>query len=157
MIYKLLTLCIIIFLAANQLFYNSSGLDSSISKQLVYLLHLLARQGRTVVITMHQPSAALLRMVDRLYAIAAGQCAYMGTVANLLPFLDHIDLPCPKFNNPVDYRKLKMTKKALYLDAVAICQTYSSTSFQTKIVKHRFFRLKNRGCDWTNGLASRGS
>ncbi|KAI8422627.1 hypothetical protein MSG28_006408 [Choristoneura fumiferana] len=81
----------------------TSGLDSSISKQLVYLLHLLARQGRTVVITMHQPSAALLCMVDRLYAIAAGQCAYMGSVPNLLPFLDHIDLTCPKFNNPVDY------------------------------------------------------
>ncbi|CAG4974073.1 unnamed protein product [Parnassius apollo] len=81
----------------------TSGLDSSISKQLVYLLHLLARQGRTVVVTMHQPSAALLTMVDRLYAIVAGQCAYMGSVPLLLPYLEQMDLRCPPYHNPVDF------------------------------------------------------
>ncbi|CAH2076722.1 unnamed protein product, partial [Iphiclides podalirius] len=81
----------------------TSGLDSSISKQLVYLLHLLARQGRTVVVTMHQPSAALLDMVDRLYAIVAGRCAYMGTVPLLLPYLEQMALRCPPYHNPVDF------------------------------------------------------
>ncbi|XP_068632388.1 ATP-binding cassette sub-family G member 1-like [Battus philenor] len=81
----------------------TSGLDSSISKQLVYLLHLLARQGRTVVVTMHQPSAALLDMVDRLYAIVAGKCAYMGSVPLLLPYLEQMNLTCPPYHNPVDF------------------------------------------------------
>ncbi|XP_050347011.1 ATP-binding cassette sub-family G member 1-like [Nymphalis io] len=81
----------------------TSGLDSSISKQLMYLLHLLARQGRTVVITMHQPSAMLLYMVDRLYAVAAGRCAYMGSVQRLLPYLNTMNLICPPYHNPVDF------------------------------------------------------
>ncbi|XP_013180956.1 PREDICTED: ATP-binding cassette sub-family G member 1-like [Papilio xuthus] len=81
----------------------TSGLDSSISKQLVYLLHLLARQGRTVVVSMHQPSAALLDMVDRVYAIVAGRCAYMGSVPLLLPYLQRMNLTCPPYHNPVDF------------------------------------------------------
>ncbi|CAH0581419.1 unnamed protein product [Chrysodeixis includens] len=81
----------------------TSGLDSSISKQIVYLLHLLARQGRTVVVTMHQPSAGLLYMVDRIYAVAAGRCAYVGSVTQLLPYLERMNLMCPPYHNPVDF------------------------------------------------------
>ncbi|CAH0714524.1 unnamed protein product, partial [Brenthis ino] len=81
----------------------TSGLDCSISKQLVYLLHLLSRQGRTVIISMHQPSAILLHMVDRLYAVVAGRCAYMGSVSRLLPYLKQMNLICPPYHNPVDF------------------------------------------------------
>lgn len=81
----------------------TSGLDISISKQIVYLLHLLARQGRTVIVTMHQPSAALLRMVDKLYVIANGRCAYMGSMVQLLPCLERMGLTCPAYHNPVDF------------------------------------------------------
>ncbi|XP_047995307.1 ATP-binding cassette subfamily G member 4-like isoform X2 [Leguminivora glycinivorella] len=85
----------------------TSGLDSSTSKQMVYMLQLLAHQGRTVVVTMHQPSAALLQMVDRLYAVVAGQCAYMGSVDNLIPFFENLNLNCPQFHNPVDFQIFK--------------------------------------------------
>ncbi|XP_075974022.1 ATP-binding cassette subfamily G member 4-like [Anticarsia gemmatalis] len=81
----------------------TSGMDSSISKQIVYLLHLLARQGRTVVVTMHQPSATLLQMVDRLYAVVGGRCAYVGSVPQLLPYLEQMGLMCPPYHNPVDF------------------------------------------------------
>ncbi|XP_028177899.1 ATP-binding cassette sub-family G member 1-like [Ostrinia furnacalis] len=81
----------------------TSGLDSSISKQLVFLLHLLARQGRTVVVSMHQPSATLLQMVDRLYAVVAGRCAYTGSVPALLPYLEQMNLICPPYHNCVDF------------------------------------------------------
>ncbi|XP_041988134.1 ATP-binding cassette sub-family G member 4-like [Aricia agestis] len=81
----------------------TSGLDSSTAKQIMYLLHLLARQGRTVVISIHQPSAALLSLVDRLYGIAAGKCAYIGSVRLLRPFLEQFDLVCPLTHDPVDF------------------------------------------------------
>ncbi|XP_052756061.1 ATP-binding cassette subfamily G member 4-like isoform X2 [Galleria mellonella] len=81
----------------------TSGLDISISKQMLYLLHLLARQGRTVVITMHQPSATLLRMVDRLYTVVGGRCAYTGSVDCLIPYLKQMNLICPPYHNPVDF------------------------------------------------------
>ncbi|XP_012548721.2 ATP-binding cassette subfamily G member 4 [Bombyx mori] len=84
----------------------TSGLDISVAKKLVNLLHLLARQGRTMVITMHQPSLSLLQMVDRLYAVVAGKCAYMGSVPLLLPYLNQLNLPdlrCLSYHDPVEY------------------------------------------------------
>lgn len=52
---------------------------------------------------MHQPSAALLHMVDRLYAVVGGRCAYVGSVPQLLPYLEQMDLMCPPYHNPVDF------------------------------------------------------
>ncbi|CAH0406882.1 unnamed protein product [Chilo suppressalis] len=81
----------------------TSGLDSSMCKQLVFLFHQLARQGRTVVVSMHQPSAALLQMVDKLYVVVAGSCAYTGSIPGLLPYLQQMNLMCPPYHNPVDF------------------------------------------------------
>ncbi|XP_053613075.1 ATP-binding cassette sub-family G member 4-like [Plodia interpunctella] len=81
----------------------TSGVDSSVTKKIIELLHQLARQGRTVVITMHQPSATLLPLIDRLYALVGGNCAYIGSVDSLLPFLKRIDRPCQPYHNPVEH------------------------------------------------------
>lgn len=81
----------------------TSGLDSSMAKTIVHILHLLARQGRTVVATMHQPSANLLPMIDKLYVMVDGQCAYVGSVPQLIPCLESMDLTCPPYHNPVDF------------------------------------------------------
>ncbi|XP_060803816.1 ATP-binding cassette sub-family G member 4 [Amyelois transitella] len=81
----------------------TSGVDSLVTKKIMELLHQLARQGRTVVITMHQPSATLLPLIDRLYAMVGGNCAYIGSVHSLLPFLRKIDKPCQPYHNPVEH------------------------------------------------------
>ncbi|KOB66964.1 Minichromosome maintenance 3 [Operophtera brumata] len=83
----------------------TSGLDCSMSKQMVRLLHELARQGRTVVVTIHQPSATLLQKVDRLYAMVGGKCAFMGSVPLLRPYLEQMHWTCPPYHNPVDFCK----------------------------------------------------
>lgn len=81
----------------------TSGLDSLSSKQMVALLRELAREGRTVVCTIHQPSATLMEMFDHLYAVADGRCVYQGAVKGLLPFLEGNGLRCPPYHNPADY------------------------------------------------------
>lgn len=81
----------------------TSGLDSSASKQMVALLRELAREGRTVICTIHQPSATLMEMFDHLYAVADGRCVYQGAVKGLLPFLEENGLRCPPYHNPADY------------------------------------------------------
>ncbi|KAK3927918.1 ATP-binding cassette sub-family G member 4 [Frankliniella fusca] len=81
----------------------TSGLDSSTTKQCVGVLRRLARQGRTVVCTIHQPSATVFEMLDQLYLVVGGRCAYSGHTANLLPYLAGLGLRCPPYHNPADY------------------------------------------------------
>ncbi|XP_065356934.1 ATP-binding cassette sub-family G member 1 [Calliphora vicina] len=81
----------------------TSGLDSSTSNQLISLLKKLALEGRTVICTIHQPSALTFEMFDHLYAIAAGSCIYSGGTQNLVPFLADVGLQCPESYNPADY------------------------------------------------------
>ncbi|GLV37364.1 uncharacterized protein CBL_10669 [Carabus blaptoides fortunei] len=81
----------------------TTGLDSSSCLQCVRLLRELAKQGRTIVCTIHQPSASLFQMFDMVYVLAEGRCLYQGTTNSLVEFLRNINLPCPQYHNPADY------------------------------------------------------
>lgn len=83
----------------------TSGLDSLTSKQCVMLLKQIASTGRTVICTIHQPSAMIFEMFDHLYAVSGGYCIYQGSVKGLLPYLEENNLKCPPYHNPADYCK----------------------------------------------------
>ncbi|XP_049525509.1 ATP-binding cassette sub-family G member 4 isoform X2 [Dermacentor silvarum] len=81
----------------------TSGLDSSSALRCVRVLKSLAASGRTVVCSIHNPSARLFSHFDNLYTLSRGRCIYSGLVEQLLPFLESQGIHCPAFNSPSDF------------------------------------------------------
>lgn len=81
----------------------TSGLDEVTAAQCIRLLKNLAKQGKTVVCTIHQPSAATFSLFDQVFVLARGQCVYQGGPNVLVPFLAHINMNCPTHYSPSDY------------------------------------------------------
>ncbi|CAB3223271.1 unnamed protein product [Arctia plantaginis] len=81
----------------------TTGLDSSASASLITLLNNLARGGRTLVATIHQPSALLFEKIDTVYCLEEGRTLYSGPRASLIPALASAGLTCPPYHNPADF------------------------------------------------------
>ncbi|XP_034480654.1 ATP-binding cassette sub-family G member 1 [Drosophila innubila] len=81
----------------------TSGLDEVTAAQCIRLLKELAREGRTIVCTIHQPSATIYNCFDSIYVLAKGQCVYQGSPEATIPFLRLAQLDCPRHYSPSDY------------------------------------------------------
>lgn len=84
----------------------TSGLDSTATLEVLRVLKTLADQGKTIVMTIHQPRVEAYRMVDNLLLLAeGGKLAWYGP-ADPGPaehFAERSKLPKPEHGNPADY------------------------------------------------------
>ncbi|CCW71248.1 unnamed protein product [Phytomonas sp. Hart1] len=81
----------------------TSALDSVTSAKIIQQLRELARLGRTVIYTIHQPTAEVLSYFDDLMLLTGGRCAYHGTMADSLGYFESIGFKCPKQYTAGDY------------------------------------------------------
>jgi len=87
------------------------------------MLRALAKGGRNIVCTIHQPSASVFEMFDHVIVLGSGKCVYQGATTNVIKFLSYIGLDCPKYHNIADFSKIKKCFKGhgiLRLDAGCI-------------------------------------
>ncbi|KAH8409392.1 hypothetical protein KR222_002321 [Zaprionus bogoriensis] len=81
----------------------TTGLDDLSGSQCIALLKMLASEGRTVICSIHTPSAKIFEMIDKVYVLAEGQCIYQGSGINIVPYMRHFGLSCPFTYNPADF------------------------------------------------------
>lgn len=82
----------------------TSGLDSTTAQRIVATLRWLARGGRTVVTTIHQPSSRLYRMFDKVVVLSEGCPIYSGHSNQVMDYFGSIGYtPGFDFMNPADF------------------------------------------------------
>ncbi|XP_012282136.1 protein white [Orussus abietinus] len=81
----------------------TSGLDSFMAHQVVTVLKTLTARGKTIIVTLHQPSSELFALFDRILLMAEGRIAFMGTSEQACTFFKSLGAACPSNYNPADY------------------------------------------------------
>ena len=72
----------------------------------------LAKHGRTVVLTIHQPSSNIFGLFDKLLLLSRGRVAYFGEAQKAVPYFENIGHPCPIGYNPADFLMDVITENA---------------------------------------------
>jgi len=68
----------------------TSGLSAVDTKMVMELLRKLADEGRTIIITIHQPSLDVYKLMDNVIILSYGKLAYYGpTYPNSIQFFNH--------------------------------------------------------------------
>uniref|UniRef100_A0AAV1TAD2 ABC transporter domain-containing protein n=1 Tax=Peronospora matthiolae TaxID=2874970 RepID=A0AAV1TAD2_9STRA len=99
----------------------TSGLDSFMAETVTMQLQQIARGGRTVIATIHQPSSEVFALFDRLYLLSEGSCVFHGKAVDSVDYFASLGYACPSLMNPTDYfmKQLVVMDKATDLGSVA--------------------------------------
>jgi len=80
----------------------TSGLDSYTARYLVSNLRDLARRGKIVLLTIHQPSSDIFTMLDNVGIMSRGELVYYGQGIQMVDYFSTLGFPCDKYTNPLD-------------------------------------------------------
>ncbi|PPD83615.1 hypothetical protein GOBAR_DD19444 [Gossypium barbadense] len=102
------SICIEILTRPKLLFLDepTSGLDSAASYYVMSRIASLNQKdniGRTIIASIHQPSAEVFQLFTNLYLLSAGKTVYFGSVSAAKEFFALNGFPCPSFQNPSDH------------------------------------------------------
>ncbi|KAH0926767.1 hypothetical protein HID58_019023 [Brassica napus] len=81
----------------------TSGLDSASAFFVIQTLRNIARDGRTVISSIHQPSSEVFALFDDLFLLSSGESVYFGEAKSAVEFFAESGFPCPKKRNPSDH------------------------------------------------------
>ncbi|XP_009611614.1 ABC transporter G family member 1-like isoform X1 [Nicotiana tomentosiformis] len=99
-----LSICMEILTRPKLLFLDepTSGLDSAAS---YYVMSGISRQkeGRTIIASIHQPSAEVFNLFHSLCLLSSGRIVYFGPASAAIQFFARNGFPCPTLQNPSDH------------------------------------------------------
>ncbi|XP_041641714.1 broad substrate specificity ATP-binding cassette transporter ABCG2d [Cheilinus undulatus] len=81
----------------------TTGLDASTANSVLLLLKRMANNGRTIIMSIHQPRYSIYRLFDTLTLLVSGKMVYHGPAPNALDYFSNIGFPCEPHNNPADF------------------------------------------------------
>ncbi|KAJ0714396.1 putative ABC-type xenobiotic transporter [Helianthus annuus] len=81
----------------------TSGLDSASAFFVAHALKSVARDGRTVISSIHQPSSEVFALFDDLFLLSGGETVYFGETKEAIEFFAESGFPCPMKRNPSDH------------------------------------------------------
>ncbi|CAH8382277.1 unnamed protein product [Eruca vesicaria subsp. sativa] len=81
----------------------TSGLDSTNAFMVVQVLKRIARSGSMVIMSIHQPSARILDLLDRLIILSRGKSVFNGSPTSLPQFLSDFGHPVSEKENITEF------------------------------------------------------
>ncbi|NXU88387.1 ABCG2 protein, partial [Xiphorhynchus elegans] len=81
----------------------TTGLDASTANAVLLLLKRMAKQGKTIIFSIHQPRYSIFRLFDNLTLLAAGRVLYHGPAQHAIGYFQSIGYQCEPYNNPADF------------------------------------------------------
>nr|GEW95421.1 ABC transporter G family member 15-like [Tanacetum cinerariifolium] len=81
----------------------TSGLDSASAFFVAQSLKSVARDGRTVISSIHQPSSEVFALFDDLFLLSGGETVYFGEAKDAIEFFAESGFACPIKRNPADH------------------------------------------------------
>ena len=81
----------------------TTGLDATSAFQLVRTLKSLAKKGRTIITTIHQPRSEIWGMFDGLVILTRGSPVFAGRADDCIPWFKKVGMELPPFVNPAEF------------------------------------------------------
>ncbi|KAI8951285.1 P-loop containing nucleoside triphosphate hydrolase protein [Xylaria longipes] len=82
----------------------TSGLDAFTANSIVEVLQGLAKEGRTVILTIHQARSDLFKGFGNVLLLArGGSPTYSGAAKEMLGYFATLSYQCPRHTNPADF------------------------------------------------------
>lgn len=134
----------------------TTGLDSFTATNVMEVLRDLARSGRTVISTIHQPNSDIYNMFDKLMLLGLGKLIYFNKANKSERHFEKIGYPVPALSNPADHYLQIMAIEQYDVDelpADPMDQNNSSRSmiqkeYEQKITEmHEAYKNSDLACD----------
>ncbi|CAM4819805.1 unnamed protein product [Rotaria magnacalcarata] len=81
----------------------TTGLDAATARKVMKCLSNLAKQGRTIIFSIHQPRYSIFKLFDTITLLSEGEMLYHGSAKNVLDYFSQQGYSCEPHDNPADF------------------------------------------------------